>query len=372
MLKAYMNYRRLIAITFVIAGFASGYTGSRHILKSQSFADVCCSSSKNIIEGTSTFGTSRCKSMKMSEKFVETADRSRNNMSSQFSSIGYGCVTLAYFIQIFLSFWQPTISLSETGAPGLACAISFILRVSKIKYDRGKDDVPSFLMNGTLMIYSSLCMLQFSLAAQQITTSFAKFFLGTAIVSFLLNAKEYSSIYKEGFIRGNGHLIPRIHKANLYALPKDVPNMIYFVGMLIVILLKVNLFIPILAASPNAGISLASRGSIVSKVSSLANLSILGGSLVTIRDAANQKYLSQKRFLVLNFFISLLLSSLVGKFIIVFLLSYLAILKIKQQHISQVKRLWQQPLPSPCYSLRSFETKINIFKNNNVHLMFIS
>ena len=348
MLRAYMNYRGLILVTVIIAEFASGYTGSRHILKSQSFNDVCCSSSKNIIEITPTFGTSRCTSMKMSEKFVETVDKRKNNTSSQSSTIGYGCVALAYFIQIFLSFkknhWQPKISLSETGAPGIACAISFILSASKIKYDRGKDDVPSFLMNGTLMIYSSLCMLQFSLAAQQITTSFTKFFLGTAIFSFLLNAKEYSSIYKEGFIRGNEHLIPRIHKANLYALPKDLPNMIYFVGMLIVILLKVNLFIPILSASRNAGISLASRGSIVSKVSSLANLSILGGSLVTIRDAANQKYLSQKRFLVLNFFINLLFCSLVGKFIIVFLLSYLSIhrflnIKIKQQHISKVKRL---------------------------------
>jgi hypothetical protein len=211
-------------------------------------------------------------------------------------AVGYGSLSLAYSAQIMMEFAKSGLSTlfhSAVGGPAVAGVLSMILCSGEI--GKHKNDISSKLMNGTLMIYSSLCMLLVSLAPQ-FQTAFGMLFSLSALFTFLINAKGFL----KGF-EGINILLPRIHKANMYAIPRDLPNLFYYVAMISVILLKADAIIPLFADFYANGIF---PRTIAHNVSIIAELSILGGSLVTLRDAANEKILGTGRFRWLNLIIS--------------------------------------------------------------------
>ena len=252
----------------------------------------------------------RSSNSRLSIPALRVATREQEEGNIGILSFGYGSLSVAYVTQVIMALNKsgPTLTFySAIGGPALAGALSLIL--SREKRSNSNDNVSSKLMNGTLMIYSCLCLILVGLAPQ-LDKPFGKLYFISALFTFLVNAKGYSRGYPmSGFVEETKRILPRIHEANVYARPRDLPNFVYLVGMVTVILLKADIILPFLADPSSYPLRVMAF-----KVSSLAKLSVLGGSLVTLRDAANQKLLGQGRFKCLNLFVSYIFGSLAGAF----------------------------------------------------------
>ena len=215
--------------------------------------------------------------------------------------IGYKGLALAYLAQVAMALNKsgPTLFCANIiGGPALAGAISWILSSGKLATIRGGHT--SFkLMNGTLILYSITCLTLVALVPQ-LNKPFGLLYMLTGAFTFLINAKGYTS-YSNSIVEETKKILPRIHSANLYAWPKDVPNVLYMICMVTVIVLKTQL---LLQLSTYVSTLKSSRLLIASNVSMLAKLTVLGGSLVTLRDAANEKILGNAQFRKLNLFVS--------------------------------------------------------------------
>ena len=216
-------------------------------------------------------------------------------------SIGYKGIALAYLAQVVMALNKsgPTLFCANIiGGPALAGAISWILSSGKLATIRGGHT--SFkLMNGTLILYSITCLTLVALVPQ-LNKPFGLLYMLTGAFTFLINAKGYTS-YSNSIVEETKKILPRIHSANLYAWPKDVPNVLYMICMVTVIVLKTQV---LLQLSTYVSTLKSSRLLIASNVSMLAKLTVLGGSLVTLRDAANEKILGNAQFRKLNLFVS--------------------------------------------------------------------
>lgn len=225
-------------------------------------------------------------------------------------SIGYGSLALAYITQIGMAM-NKSAGLylhSAIGGPVMAAVLSLILVCGGL--NDSKSDASSKLMNGSLMIYSSLCLVLVGLAPQ-LNTQFGQLYFASSLLTFMINAKGYSGdLSLKGFVSETKSLLARIHDANIYTYKnaRDVPNFFYLVGMLAVVLMKTDVVLPIIFDP----FSFPKRV-FAYKVSTLAKLCVVGGSLVTLRDATNQKILKQGRFRVLNISVAYVFGSLAGK-----------------------------------------------------------
>ena len=216
-------------------------------------------------------------------------------------SIGYKGLGLAYLAQVVMALNEsgPTLFCANIiGGPALAGAISWILSSGKLETIRG-GHTSLKLMNGTLILYSITCLTLVALVPQ-LNKAFGLLYMLTGAFTFLINAKGYTS-YSNSIVEETKKILPRIHSANLYAWPKDVPNVLYMVCMVTVIVLKTQV---LLQLSTYVSALKSSRLLIASNVSMLAKLTVLGGSLVTLRDAANEKILGNAQFRKLNLFVS--------------------------------------------------------------------
>lgn len=216
-------------------------------------------------------------------------------------SIGYKGLGLAYLAQVVMALNEsgPTLFCANIiGGPALAGAISWILSSGKLETIRG-GHTSLKLMNGTLILYSITCLTLVALVPQ-LNKAFGLLYMLTGAFTFLINAKGYTS-YSNSIVEETKKILPRIHSANLYAWPKDVPNVLYMICMVTVIVLKTQV---LLQLSTYVSALKSSRLLIASNVSMLAKLTVLGGSLVTLRDAANEKILGNAQFRKLNLFVS--------------------------------------------------------------------
>jgi len=254
---------------------------------------------------------------KSNDDYDEGYENSAEESNINTMSVLYKITSCTYMAQIVMALLKSGPSLmfaNAIGGPALAFLLTWILSLR----DSFETDLlgSAKMMNGTLMIYSCICLVLVSIMPQ-LNKPFGVLFFTSAISTLIIAAKGYSNDL--AFIKSTKDILPRIHKANFYAVPKDLPNKLYAICMLAVILLKTNTIlgnaaprgflarkISSIAKLTNTVLgNAAPRGFLAWKVSSIAKLSILGGTLVTLRDAANQKLLGRGRFRMVNIFVGL-------------------------------------------------------------------
>ena len=229
-----------------------------------------------------------------------SSDLSTENTGKKLS-LSYRMASIAYLTQILMAFRKSSglnpLSTNSISGPLLASFLTYTLSKRESIVDQ---DGTSKLMNGVLMIYTFVCLsvTGFLPKFQDIYTNL---FIGTAIVTLLISIKGYSRTWPrsglEGIIHETKRIMPRIHKANFYAIPKTPSTISYMVCMVAVIVLKSEQIASIVI---NPSYSVQSPMWMALKINRLAELSVLGGSLVTLRDASNQDILGQSRFRTLN------------------------------------------------------------------------
>lgn len=216
-------------------------------------------------------------------------------------SLSYKTVSMAYFTQILMAFRKSSglnpLSTNSIGGPLLASFLTYTLSQNENIVDQ---DGTSKLMNGVLMIYTFVC-LSVTGFLPKFQDLYSNLFIGTAIITLLTSMKGYSRTWPksgmEGILHETKRIMSRIHKANFYAIPKTPSTISYMVCMVAVIVLKME---QIISITTIISCGLQSPLRMALKINRLAELSVLGGSLVTLRDASNEDILGQSRFRILN------------------------------------------------------------------------
>ncbi|GFH44229.1 hypothetical protein CTEN210_00703 [Chaetoceros tenuissimus] len=234
-------------------------------------------------------------------KMSQSSSDISNENTGKKLSLSYKLASMAYFTQILMAFRQKSglnlLSTNSMGGPLLASFLTYTLSKNESIVDQ---DGTSKFMNGVLMIYTFVCLsvTGFLPKFQDIYTNL---FIGTAIITLLPSIKGYSRTWPssgiEGILNETKRIMPRIHKANFYTIPKTPSTISYMVCMVAVIVLKME---QILSIAMNPSFSSQSPMWMALKINRLAELSVLGGSLVTLRDASNEDILGQSRFRILN------------------------------------------------------------------------
>ena len=229
--------------------------------------------------------------------------------TASISSFAYKGLSLAYAVQVIMTLNRrgPTIPcFNVINGPCLAAAISLIL-----SYHNSDIDVPSKLMNGTLVLYSMVCLTLVYLVPQ-VNKPFGLLYMMTGLSAFFISSKGYCNQFPNFncILKQTKRILPRIQQANM-SIPKDLNSLLYMVCMVNVILLKGGIIAEVMKMSTFSYTILAY------KVGFMAKLTVLGGSLVTLRDGTNQKLLKQSRFRILNLFVSYVFGSMAGTYMCV-------------------------------------------------------
>jgi len=312
-----MNSRRLILVILAFSNYCNGFSTVSDSFLSRVSSTTMINHS-NLKQQTSPALRARNRDRYRDTSFAQTLQRSSNTHTSISShtnshnhlskkeehilSLSYKVSSMTYVTQIIMAFLKSgfkPISANSIGSPVLAAYLTWNL---SNKENIREQDVSSKIMNGVLIIYSSLC-LSVTAIIPKFNDRLIQLYCITALSTFILSAKGYSRGLPhtgiKGIIQETKALMPRIRNANFYARPRNVSTVFYLICMATVILLKMEQMIPILLDP-----AMRSPMILAFKMSNLAKLSVLGGSLVTLRDAANEGLLGQTRFRILNIFAS--------------------------------------------------------------------